>query len=76
MPRPFDVNSLTLKEIAQQLLAIKTQARSAENICDSLHPLADTEAALQLSDMGNLARSLSFQATQLYQMIAKEAMQA
>jgi len=75
--RPFDVSGTTLKEIAQQLLQMKTQARSVENISDALFPLTATDAASdQLEEITGFARRISMVSTQLYQQIAKEAMQS
>lgn len=74
--RPFDVSGPTLKEIAQQLLTAKTQARSIQNVSDALMPLASDSANKILVLADDAAKEAEKHLTTLYRVIAKEAMQS
>ena len=70
----FDIKSINiLRETAQALQEAKKMARSIENVCSSLRPLASQDIVPRLDAVEEKAMEIAREFGRLYNLIAKEA---
>lgn len=77
MAGEFSVDKDRMGQIAQGVLEVKKMARSIENTCEAFLPLTDKEEVVVLLKNTMIAAvDIAKDMSELYQLIAKEALRA